>query len=555
VPRGKESLSTQEVKTMLEYLGFPAEDTDVATVLKAVDRDGDQTMSLLEFTKYVGRMGGSFRLFEVRRKQMAAKHGSSSGGDEEFDEALLVEDLKAAGIVEQEQAYWRLVLPRAKEEFLEASKLVSCQQTAIRHIRQLAKNNHDQNLPELQRKVQKMGYSDNDLWMTLAYIRELAPIIVHCNLSKMMPFMESDTHYRNQFETASSGGLLKPEVRERWERDLFGGSYDKAPGFHRCKYGVLNAMNDYRGVVKCVQYGDSYLVLRDCRLRCTFSPEDSANLKADRLAVLDYYAHVLNEYSNDEIKETIKIAKSGEAAVLGDSSKVGIMKYKETQIHGEVRFDKHVERLVAHEKHKVSSRDTKRLQDICAKHGWKFSWMDEERKRMAEEEKALLGEDAWKEKLKMIMEKGAPDVKGVPVGFCRKGCCRKVQPGATGRGNPFTTCCRGCALGFGHDMTCNNIDPELVKPGMCLNGCGRPVNHESTPAGRPFTTCCRGCARGTHDPSCGQDAANFVPGTCKMGCGHRVAEAAGGRKFNTCCPKCPKTEGKEHNANCLGPPE
>ena len=37
-------------------------------------------------------------------------------------------------------------------------------------------------------------------------------------------------------------------------------------GFDRCKYGVLNAMNDYRGVVKCAQYGDSYLVLKDVHL-------------------------------------------------------------------------------------------------------------------------------------------------------------------------------------------------------------------------------------------------------------------------------------------------
>ena len=58
---------------------------------------------------------------------------------------------------------------------------------------------------------------------------------------------------------------------------------------------VRRAERDERpeGVVKCKQYGDSYLVLKDCRLRCTFSPEDSANLKADRLAVLDFYGHVL----------------------------------------------------------------------------------------------------------------------------------------------------------------------------------------------------------------------------------------------------------------------
>ena len=32
-------------------------------------------MGIEEFRLYVGRMGGSLRLFEVRRKQMEAKHG------------------------------------------------------------------------------------------------------------------------------------------------------------------------------------------------------------------------------------------------------------------------------------------------------------------------------------------------------------------------------------------------------------------------------------------------------------------------------------------------
>ena len=32
----------------------------------------------------------------------------------------------------------------------------------------------------------------------LAWIREMAPIIVHVDLSKMLKFMEEDTHYRNQ---------------------------------------------------------------------------------------------------------------------------------------------------------------------------------------------------------------------------------------------------------------------------------------------------------------------------------------------------------------------
>eukprot|EP00438_Fugacium_kawagutii_P021371 Skav232418 [mRNA] locus=scaffold189:28457:30469:+ [translate_table: standard] len=191
----------------------------------------------------------------------------------------------------------------------------------VSHIRTLAKQNHDKALPELQKRIVKnLGFKDNDLWMTLAWIREMAPIIVHLDLSKMLKFMEADTHYRNQ--QPGLARLLKPATREKWERDLFGGCYDGAKAFpgpvtcalqqghDRCKYGVLNAMNDHRGVVKCAQYGDSYLVLKDVRLRCTFSPEDSANLKAERgglktdghepfeslsqegLAVLDFYGHV-----------------------------------------------------------------------------------------------------------------------------------------------------------------------------------------------------------------------------------------------------------------------
>ena len=46
------------------------------------------------------------------------------------------------------------------------------------------------------------------------------------------------------------------------------------------------------------------------------------------------------------------MARSSEAALLGDSAKVGSMKYKETQIHGEVCFLKHVDRLVAHPRHR-----------------------------------------------------------------------------------------------------------------------------------------------------------------------------------------------------------
>ena len=112
-------------------------------------------------------------------------------------------------------------------------------------------------------------------------------------------------------------------------RGLFGTAYDGANAFERPKYGVQNIWNDHRGVMGAKQYGslaanspcgccelwslvilallwlkaiwfqdfgyfgpdsgsrflmsgDSYIILKDVRLRCTLSPQDSANLPARR---------------------------------------------------------------------------------------------------------------------------------------------------------------------------------------------------------------------------------------------------------------------------------
>ena len=73
-------------------------------------------------------------------------------------------------------------------------------------------------------------------------------------------------------------------------------------------------------------------------------------------------------WANDdqELQETIKVATQTDAALLGDSEKVGHMKYKEAQIHGAVDLRKHVERLVAHERHR---KEEKRLKATDVQYG------------------------------------------------------------------------------------------------------------------------------------------------------------------------------------------
>jgi len=544
-----DSIEQKELQSMNEYLGFPSSDDDISELISNVDTDGDGTISFNEFASYVGYMGGSMKLYETRRARILAKGGRTFDGDIDPKELRLT--LKEAGIEDDAEAYWRLVV--APSEFREAAKLVDCQARALAHIRHLAKGNHEKALPKVQMRVQKLGYADTDLWMSLAWIRELAPIIIHLKLDRMMEFIENDTHYRNQFETGGSGGLLNTEVRKKWEHGLFGGRYDDADGFNRCKYGVLNVMNDHRGVIRCSQYGDSYLITRDTRLRCTFSPEDSANLKSERLAVLDYYAHVLNEYTDDELKETLKVAQSSDAAILGDSDKVDKkgLKYKEAQYHGEIRWDTHIERVVAATRHRADPEMARRIAAVSEKHGWLFSWMDEEQDRMKREEQHKLGGAAWKERLAGLQETGGDEE--VEEGFCKVGCGRPVAPGVTSSGRPFTTCCRGCVMGFGHDLRCGTIDPSKVGPGLCKHGCGRNIAAGSDSKGRPYSTCCRACANGmaVHDPACGIDPEEIDDGECKMNCGRKVApgKTRSGRTFDTCCRNCAR--GRGHNSNCI----
>merc|ERR1712232_1239536 len=144
-----------------------------------------------------------------------------------------------------------------------------------------------------------------------------------------------------------------------------------------------------------------------------------------------------------------------------------------------------------------------RLQEICQKNGWKFSWMKDERARLEKDSRQRLSGEAWRERLQALAEKSTPDAeKPVPDGFCIKGCGREIAKGVTKSGKSFTTCCRGCAMGLGHDEKCwghakkhtesERRSPMVVTPGLCRMGCGRRV--AASKEGRRFDTCCKGCA-------------------------------------------------------------
>jgi len=231
-------------------------------------------------------------------------------------DAALATTLREIGILEDHQSFWSLVLPPS--ELAALSHLEGCQRAALSLIRSQATESHEQQLPNLRAHFEKLGFGYGELQATLDWVQDLAPICVHVNIDTVGRFLEVDDYYRSQFETKTSFGAgsgdNKNSTRRKWEHDLFGGNYDEAKDFERCKYGALCVMNDYRGVVTAEQYGDSYMVLKDVRLRCTFASEDSGGIEGSRLAVLDKYAHVLSEFNDEELKSIVAIATSAISA-------------------------------------------------------------------------------------------------------------------------------------------------------------------------------------------------------------------------------------------------
>eukprot|EP00928_Gymnodinium_smaydae_P011793 TRINITY_DN14316_c0_g5_i1.p1 TRINITY_DN14316_c0_g5~~TRINITY_DN14316_c0_g5_i1.p1 ORF type:complete len:566 (-),score=150.77 TRINITY_DN14316_c0_g5_i1:7-1704(-) len=434
---GSGHLEVSEFRHFVTYVGFGEDAVDA--VLKASDRNKDGKISLQEFDLFVGRVGGIHSLLEQRRRLLdpdkvgdTLKVGSrvrshffidgkassevwdarvlalSADGrkatlefglsgetrtqevarDMILEDVDLVDALKSIGIADDAHHYWAILLPL--EEQYAVKSLTECQRAALSSTRSVAKENHDECIKELMERAESLGISGQQLWSVLTWLRDLAPVIVMVDLDKVGQFFESDTHYRNQFETKTSNGLLSTGTRKSWEHDLFGGCYDDAKPFERPKYGVLDVMNDHRGVLCARQYGDSYMHLKNVRLRATFAPEDSGGIEGNRLAVLDNYAHVLMEYSDTELQEVARVANAPEGSPdrIGDSDKLEYYNYKEAQFHGEVDLSKHVQRLVVHPRHRVDGMAEDRIRAICEKHGWEFMWMDDEKKRRLYEERS-----------------------------------------------------------------------------------------------------------------------------------------------------------------------
>lgn len=261
-------------------------------------------------------------------------------------------------------------------EFAATKDLTAAQSRAVSLVASEAHPKSEAAAASLKERIQGLGYPHGSLSRVLSYIKDEAPIIIHIDLESRLDRLAQDTHYRNQFETKLTCGCSNLQARRSWEDRLFQNVYKDASPSERVKYGVLNAVNDPRGVSRVARvYGRDYLVLQGVRVRTTFSDKDSDT--AGEKGSCEWYAHVLMKYSDKELRAVVDVALG--KRLFADSSVLDIAKgqYKEVQIHGDVSFAEHVEAVVVHPSRQGRPIE-KKIRDWCAKLELRFQWMPPE---------------------------------------------------------------------------------------------------------------------------------------------------------------------------------
>lgn len=229
---------------------------------------------------------------------------------------------------------------------------------AYRYAESKARKSHENALIQLQKRVQRLGFSQSKLDECLAYIAQEAPIIIHLTEQTLEKLL-ADTHFRSLFETNTSGGSNSIPGRETWEHNMFGGCYDKCKPFLRPKYGCLNISGDFRGVQAAMLYGNFVLTLKnDLRFRCTLFDRDTGTFAIKQqsmvLATYQYYAHILQMYPDEELRAALTVSR-----VSGSPSKC--QQYKEVQIHGAIQLDSDIQTLSVPGKQSEASAKLRQL--------------------------------------------------------------------------------------------------------------------------------------------------------------------------------------------------
>ena len=236
--------------------------------------------------------------------------------------------------------------------YLDDVNLEQCQISALNHIQCIAVISSNEAREEVLMKIRSINSNNAEQTLSIlnTFIEHRVPITirVHCNKMKQL---SQDTHYRNLFETGTSGGTTCQKSRQNGENRKFGNAYDSVDAFDRPKYGCLNIGLQSYGCHRASHYGDAYFVLNNdtVRGRITITFQNSLGLSADQVGTLKYHNHLLKTLSDEELKELIDTALYG---TRGDYKQKS---YREIQIHGPIQLNRDIYSLHVPQKYRFTA--------------------------------------------------------------------------------------------------------------------------------------------------------------------------------------------------------
>ena len=286
---------------------------------------------------------------------------------------------RARGVAEEQQRRARREIAALRRE------LPACAKRALDRSHASAKAASEAAVPQLLSVFRSNGQStctEAGVRATMRFFANAAAL--HMNIDPFKdingePLLklycnDPDGRYKTLFETGTGGGCENLDARRSWERRMFGDAYD-GHDKERPKYGNVNFLAHIQGDMQAVQYGGSYMLLKqDIRKRCTITSCDSS-FSGARLGTLQHCAHVLLHKIEscpirnrcDLVEVLVQLTNATDpAAMSAIGSKIKSLRaagldYIELQIHGEVLFEKDVAMAVVDKHATRGDGHTRRL--------------------------------------------------------------------------------------------------------------------------------------------------------------------------------------------------
>jgi hypothetical protein len=174
--------------------------------------------------------------------------------------------------------------------------------------------------------------------------------IIHFRINNLYTYFKTDTKYRNLFETHTSAGSVYKSARSEWEDNLFSDIYKESIAEEKVKYGCINLYSKQYGCCSAKQYGESYMILKNnVKKRCSFVCGDSS-LQQLHIANFDNFYQLLLYLNDSTILNLMKLVKN-------EKFDEDAYPYVEVQIHGDVLWNRDIEKLMIDKNSIVANRN------------------------------------------------------------------------------------------------------------------------------------------------------------------------------------------------------